>query len=99
MEHSFVEWAETYLQSKIKELKRGKRGSKFVMNHCTLAKFLDEIEEQTHGKIEEQTKIKNIIDFQFDNFAAPYFKKMFTIYLLFYSTAFYTQIKAKHVSI
>ena len=69
------------------------------MNHCTLAKILDEIEEQTHGKIEEQTKIKNIIDFQFENFAAPFFKRMFTIYLFFYSTAFYTQIKAKNVSI
>ena len=69
------------------------------MNHCTLAKMLDEIEEQTHGKIEEQTKMKNIIDFQFDNFAAPYFKKMFTIYIFLYSTAFYTQIKVKDVSI
>ena len=99
MEHSFIKLAEIYLQSKIKALKRGKRGYKFVMNHCTLAKILDEIEEQTHGKIEEQTKIKNIIDFQFENFAAPFFKRMFTIYLFFYSTAFYTQIKAKNVSI
>ena len=62
------------------------------MNHCTLAKILDEIEEQTHGKIEEQIKIKNIIDYQFDNFAAPYFKKMFTLYIFLYSTPFITQI-------
>ena len=68
------------------------------MNHCTLSKILDEIEEQTHGKIEEQTKIKKIIDFQFDNFSTPYFKKMFVIYMLFYSTAFYIQIKAEGVS-
>ena len=99
MEHSFVEWLEFCLQSKIKESKRGKRGCKFVMNHCTLAKIMDEIEEQTHGKIEEQTKIKNIIDFQFEKFAAPYFKRMFTIYLFLYSTAFYTQIKAKNISV
>ena len=35
-------------------------------------------------------EMKNIIDFQFDNFTAPYFKKIFTVYMFFYSAAFYT---------
>ena len=38
------------------------------------------------------------MDYQFENFSIPYFKKMLTLYLFLYSVPFYAQIKMENMS-